>query len=143
MIYPKSELALSYAMKCKIFDQNPLENIPLMLKLSKMETIKHRIGLSGTPIYNRGSEIWPIIDILKPGMLGNYREFCEYFCYLNEKGKAIVLENKRESLRLSDTTGLHVSAERTPSRTCHTPTGIEYSGRISRRTIDPACILRS
>ena len=70
-----------------------------VLKLSKMETIKHRIGLSGTPIYNRGSEIWPIIDILKPGMLGNYREFCEYFCYLNEKGKAIVLENKRESLR--------------------------------------------
>jgi len=68
-------------------------------KLSALESVKYRIGLSGTPIYNRGSEIWPIVDILRPGLLGNFKEFCEYFCYINEKGKAIVLENKRESLR--------------------------------------------
>lgn len=68
-------------------------------KLAVVDSIRYRIGLSGTPIYNRGSEIWPIIDILKPGLLGNYKEFCEYFCYVNEKGKAIVLENKRASLR--------------------------------------------
>jgi len=66
--------------------------------LSALETIKYRIGLSGTPIYNRGSEIWPIVDILRPGLLGSFEEFCEYFCYVNEKGKAIVLENKRASL---------------------------------------------
>jgi len=68
-------------------------------KLTAHESVKFRIGLSGTPIYNRGSEIWPIVDILRPGLLGNFTEFCEYFCYVNEKGKAIVLENKRESLR--------------------------------------------
>jgi SNF2 family DNA or RNA helicase len=68
-------------------------------KLSSLPSVLYRIGLSGTPIYNRGSEIWPIIDILKPGLLGNFKEFCEYFCYVNEKGKAIVLENKRASLR--------------------------------------------
>ena len=68
-------------------------------KLTSHESVKFRIGLSGTPIYNRGSEIWPIVDILRPGLLGNFTEFCEYFCYVNEKGKAIVLENKRESLR--------------------------------------------
>jgi SNF2 family DNA or RNA helicase len=68
-------------------------------KLAALESVKYRIGLSGTPIYNRGSEIWPIVDILRPGLLGNFKEFCEYFCYINEKGKAIVLENKRESLR--------------------------------------------
>jgi SNF2 family DNA or RNA helicase len=67
--------------------------------LATLESVKYRIGLSGTPIYNRGSEIWPIVDILRPGLLGSFREFCEYFCYINEKGKAIVLENKRESLR--------------------------------------------
>ena len=44
-------------------------------------------------------KIWPIIDILKPGLLGSFKEFCEYFCYVNDKGKAIVLENKRASLR--------------------------------------------
>ncbi|MDC0638272.1 DEAD/DEAH box helicase [Nitrosopumilus sp.] len=68
-------------------------------KLAALPTVQFRIGLSGTPIYNRGSEIWPIIDILKPGLLGSFKEFCEYFCYVNDKGKAIVLENKRASLR--------------------------------------------
>ncbi len=68
-------------------------------KLAALPSVLYRIGLSGTPIYNRGSEIWPIIDIIKPGLLGNFKEFCEYFCYVNEKGKAIVLENKRASLR--------------------------------------------
>ena len=68
-------------------------------KLAALKSIKYRIGLSGTPIYNRGSEIWPIVDILRPGMLGSFKEFCGYFCYVNDKGKAIVLENKRESLR--------------------------------------------
>ena len=68
-------------------------------KLAAHPSIRYRIGLSGTPIYNRGSEIWPIIDIIKPGLLGSFKEFCEYFCYVNEKGKAIVLENKRASLR--------------------------------------------
>ncbi len=68
-------------------------------RLAALPSTQFRIGLSGTPIYNRGSEIWPIVDILKPGLLGNFKEFCEYFCYVNEKGKALVLENKRESLR--------------------------------------------
>ena len=67
-------------------------------KLAALDSVKYRIGLSGTPIYNRGSEIWPIVDILRPGLLGTFDEFCEYFCYVNEKGKAIVLENKRASL---------------------------------------------
>ena len=68
-------------------------------KLAANPSVLYRIGLSGTPIYNRGSEIWPIIDIIKPGLLGSFKEFCEYFCYVNEKGKAIVLENKRDTLR--------------------------------------------
>jgi SNF2 family DNA or RNA helicase len=68
-------------------------------KLAALPSVQYRIGLSGTPIYNRGSEIWPIIDILKPGLLGSFKEFCEYFCYVDDKGKAIVLENKRASLR--------------------------------------------
>ncbi len=68
-------------------------------KIAAMKSVKYRVGLSGTPIYNRGSEIWPIVDILKPGLLGNFKEFCEYFCYLDEKGKAIVVPSKRNGLR--------------------------------------------
>jgi len=67
--------------------------------LVTMKSMKYRVGLSGTPIYNHGSEIWPIVDILKPGLLGNFKEFCEYFCYQDEKGKAIVVPNKRDGLR--------------------------------------------
>ncbi|MDH2907368.1 MAG: SNF2-related protein, partial [Candidatus Nitrosotalea sp.] len=28
-------------------------------KLAALDSVKYRVGLSGTPIYNRGSEIWP------------------------------------------------------------------------------------
>jgi len=68
-------------------------------KIAALKSVQYRVGLSGTPIYNHGSEIWPIVDILKPGLLGNFKEFCEYFCYLDEKGKAIVVERKRNGLR--------------------------------------------
>lgn len=68
-------------------------------KLAALPSVSYRLGLSGTPIYNHGSEIWSIIDILKPGLLGSFREFCEYFCYVDEKGKAVVLESKRAPLR--------------------------------------------
>jgi len=86
-------------MKFKTCVQNLQKKYSAVKKLTGLETTKYRIGLSGTPIYNRGSEIWPIVDILRPGMLGSFKEFCEYFCYVNERGKAIVLENKRDSLR--------------------------------------------
>ena len=68
-------------------------------QLAAMKSVRYRVGLSGTPIYNHGSEIWPIVDILKPGLLGNFKEFCEYFCYQDERGKAIVVPNKRDGLR--------------------------------------------
>ena len=68
-------------------------------KLAGMKSIKYRVGLSGTPIYNHGSEIWPIVDILKPGLLGSFKEFCEYFCYQDERGRAIVVPSKRDGLR--------------------------------------------
>jgi len=67
--------------------------------LAGMKSVKYRVGLSGTPIYNHGSEIWPIVDILNPGLLGNFKEFCEYFCYQEERGRAIVVPSKRDGLR--------------------------------------------
>ena len=82
-------------------------------QLAATESVKYRVGLSGTPIYNRGSEIWPIVDILKPGLLGSFKEFCEYFCWVDEKGKAIVLDNKRDTLRKQLTT--HVMLRRKKS----------------------------
>ena len=39
------------------------------------------IGLSGTPIYNRGAEIWNVINILDYHFLGDYESFTREWCY--------------------------------------------------------------
>ena len=39
-----------------------------------------KFGLSATPIFNYGSEIWNILDIIKPDSLGNYTEFLQEWC---------------------------------------------------------------
>ena len=42
----------------------------------------HRVvGLSGTPIYNRGAEIWNVINILDYHFLGDYDSFTREWCY--------------------------------------------------------------
>ncbi len=38
-------------------------------------------GLSGTPIYNRGGEIWNVINILDFHALGDYESFTREWCY--------------------------------------------------------------
>lgn len=39
-----------------------------------------RLGLSATPVYNMGGEIWNLLDILKPGFLGTAAEFTREWC---------------------------------------------------------------
>jgi len=38
------------------------------------------IGLSGTPLYNRPIELWPIANMLWPGKLGGFRDYTERYC---------------------------------------------------------------
>lgn len=38
------------------------------------------IGLSATPIYNYGGEIYAVMNIIKPGCLGTIEEFCREWC---------------------------------------------------------------
>lgn len=49
-------------------------------ELAKTPSIRYRIGLSGTPIYNRGSEVWGMVDIIQKGYLGSYRDFLKTYC---------------------------------------------------------------
>ena len=39
------------------------------------------VGLSGTPIYNRGAEIWNVVNILDYHFLGDYDSFTREWCY--------------------------------------------------------------
>lgn len=49
---------------------------------------KFRIALTATPIYNYGGEIYNLIDILRPGVLGTWDEFSREWCNSGERDKA-------------------------------------------------------
>ncbi len=66
------------------------------------------IGLSGTPIYNKGGEIWNVINILDFHFLGDWESFSREWCY--GYGSAVVIKPdvlgaylKREGLMLRRT----------------------------------------
>ena len=45
------------------------------------EAARKVVGLSGTPIYNRGAEIWNVVNILDYHFLGDYESFTREWCY--------------------------------------------------------------
>lgn len=53
-------------------------------------TATFRLGLSATPVYNYGGEIFNIMEILRPGALGDAGEFCREWCSSFQAGKWIV-----------------------------------------------------
>jgi len=73
---------------------------------------KHVIGLSGTPIYNYGTEMYNVLDIIDKNCLGNKRYFVKEWCsrdssymiekpevfgkYLNEQG--LLLRRRKEDV---------------------------------------------
>lgn len=54
------------------------------------EQCGHVIGLSGTPIYNTGGEIWNVINILDYHFLGDWESFSREWCY--GYGNAVVIK---------------------------------------------------
>jgi len=54
------------------------------------ESCERVIGLSGTPIYNTGGEIWNVINILDFHFLGDWESFSREWCY--GYGNAIVVK---------------------------------------------------
>ena len=66
-------------------------------QLAKTPSIRFRLGLSGTPIYNRGSEIWGMVDILQKGLLGSYQDFLSTYCH-GWGNKYMVSKNKQKAL---------------------------------------------
>lgn len=46
---------------------------------AKRVRARHRFALTGTPMENRLSELWSILDFLMPGLLGSYMRFREHF----------------------------------------------------------------
>lgn len=57
------------------------------------------LGMSATPIYNYGNEIFNVLNIIKPGCLGIYSDFAREWCGLNGK---IVINPKALGAYLRD-----------------------------------------
>ncbi len=72
------------------------------------ESCQRVIGLSGTPIYNYGSEIWNVINILDFHFLGDWETFTREWCYgygnrIVQKPEMLGEHLRREGLMLRRT----------------------------------------
>lgn len=54
------------------------------------EATRYCLGLSATPIFNFGSEIYNVLNCLRPGCLGTYEEFYTEWCKQSYGGKASI-----------------------------------------------------
>lgn len=54
------------------------------------DACQFKMGLSATPVYNYGDEIFNILDILEPDCLGTREEFIREWCSWSSAGKACV-----------------------------------------------------
>lgn len=52
---------------------------------------EYAIGLSGTPIYNMGYEIWSVVDAIKENSLGDISDFTEEWCTWNKVNEPTIL----------------------------------------------------
>jgi len=74
--------------------------------LSIYQSVQHRIGLSGTPVYNRGTEIYNICEIIKSGIFGDKSEFIRRYCHnwfhnkTTEEGKAGLANQLRRTIMI-------------------------------------------
>lgn len=75
---------------CVIYDE--IQELRTGLTSNKGEAAKilsdgaeFRLGLSATPIYNYGTEIWNVLQFLDPNLLGTYSEFIREWCHSDRK----------------------------------------------------------
>lgn len=75
---------LAMVAKSVIYDEIQELRVQTSAKYKAAEglsgVLKYRLGLSATPIYNYGSEIWSVMNLLAPDALGTEDEFKREWC---------------------------------------------------------------
>lgn len=74
------------------------------------------LGLSGTPIYNYGEEIWRICDFLEEGCLGDWFDFVREWCKPGPGGKWLVKDAEALGTYLRES---HLALRRTRNDVGH------------------------
>jgi superfamily II DNA or RNA helicase len=66
---------------------------------------KQVVGLSGTPIFNMGSEIWSVLDVIKKDCLGEFADFSSEWCNMGAVSEPATLNSylKKQGLMLRRT----------------------------------------
>jgi superfamily II DNA or RNA helicase len=95
------ELLQSFDFSYAILDEaqhikNPLSATAAAAKRLKSE---HRLALTGTPIENRLSEFWSIIDFVSPGLLGSLRMFEERVARPIDRGDQATADKLRNTIK--------------------------------------------
>lgn len=84
---------LAERVRCVIYDEIQELRIRGSEKYKAAEALSsvvpYRLGLSATPIYNYGGEIWSVMNLLCPDALGTFEEFDREWC-VNQWGKVCV-----------------------------------------------------
>lgn len=55
------------------------------------------VGLSATPIYNMGGEIWSVLDVISPGVLGSEGDFLSEWCTWEKVNEPAILNSYLKS----------------------------------------------
>jgi hypothetical protein len=56
------------------------------------QNVALRLGLSASPVYNLGSEMWNVLRYIDPDVLGPWEEFCREWCKMASGGKWAVAD---------------------------------------------------
>lgn len=74
----------TFALRTVIFDEVQELRHPTSLKYSAAKalaaTVDFALGMSATPVYNFGNEIFHILNLLRPACLGPYDDFTREWC---------------------------------------------------------------
>jgi SNF2 family DNA or RNA helicase len=81
---------LAPRVKCVVFDEAQELRHTSSAKYAAATHVasqaSFRLGLSATPIYNYGGEIFAVLDVLRPGALGTHEEFAREWCAMGDGG---------------------------------------------------------
>lgn len=87
LIYRDEESLSRIEWECIVLDeaQNIKNNAAKQTQAIKRLKAKHKVALTGTPVENRLSELWSIMDFLNKGYLGTVKDFHTRFALPIEK----------------------------------------------------------